>query len=223
MSPFTLLSPPPSSSSSSPSSSRAHASGDECAAALLAKALEGMPSGPRCLSSSGAANLTAFVRIAAGAAGEDGAAAAATAAAAAAAASAGVPSKLQLLLLSLLSSSRLELLTIPPPLAAPAPAEGAASEGNAPEPPIPPAAGDAASAPNLADDAVDSGLENVLLVAARCSLMLSAADVAYGLIVGDRDSVADSGLATALDACKPATERPNATVTSLRFGGSNSR
>ena len=123
---------------------------------------EGMPSGPRCSSPSGAATLAAFVRIAAGAAGEDGDAAAATAAAAAAAdaaaaASAGVPSKLPLLRL-LLSSSRLELLTLPPPpLAAPAPsAEEAASEGKAPEPPIPPAAAaDAASAPNRADDAVD--------------------------------------------------------------------
>lgn len=224
MSPFhfsLFSSPPPPPSSSSSSSSCAQASGDACSAALLADALEGMPSGPRCSppSSSGVA-LAGFVRIAAGAVVR-GLAAAAAAATAAAAASVVVASKLPLLLL--LSSSRLELLALPPPLAAPppaAPSAEAASEGKAPEPPRDAPAG---APPNLADDAADSGLENVRLVAARCSLALCAAVDAYGLIVGVLVSVADSGRATALDACSPATERPNAIVTSLRLGGSNSR
>jgi hypothetical protein len=53
--------------------------------------------------------------------------------------------------------------------------------------------------------------------------MLCAAADAYGLMVGARENVAASGRATAFDAFSPATDRPNAIVTSLRLGGSNSR
>ena len=127
-------------------------------------------------------------------------------------------SKLPLLLL--LSPSKLEFLNLPPAPAAPPAAAEAGNEGKAPDPPPPPIID---VAPNLADDAVDSGLEKVLLVIARCILALCKAEEAYGLIVGARKSVAESGRATDLEACKPAMDRPNATVTSLRLGGSNSR
>ena len=194
---FFLLSSSPSSSSSSSSSSPscAQASGDACSAALLAFALEGMPKGPNCSPSAGEPSGVALAAVVR--IGEKAVAVAAAGAAAAAA------SKLPLLP----PSSRLALL----PLATTA---AASERGTAPEP----------VAPNLStDDAFDVCRDISLLVAARCILALCAAVDAYGLIVGTRDSVADSGLATALEACRPATERPKATVTSPRLGGSNSR
>jgi len=195
---FFLLSSSPSSSFSSSSSSSpscAQASGDACSAALLAFALEGMPKGPNCSPSAGEPSGVALAAVVR--IGERAVAVAAAGAAAAAA------SKLPLLP----PSSRLALL----PLAATA---AASERGTAPEP----------GAPNLStDDAFDVCRDISLLVAARCILALCAAVDAYGLIVGTRDSVADSGLATALEACRPATERPKATVTSPRLGGSNSR
>ena len=42
-------------------------------------------------------------------------------------------------------------------------------------------------------------------------------------MVGALENVAERGRATAFEAFRPAMERPNATVTSVRFGGSNSR
>lgn len=219
---FLLFASSPSASSpASSSSSCAQASDDAWSAALLAGALEGMPRGPRCCSPSKAGvalAAAAFVKM-----GVRFAVVAAVVVAAAVGVSSSPlfllsASKLPLLLL--LSPSKLEFLNLPPAPAAPPAAAEAGNEGKAPDPPPPPIID---VAPNLADDAVDSGLEKVLLAIARCILALCKAEEAYGLIVGARKSVAESGRATDLEACKPAMDRPNATVTSLCLGGSNSR